>query len=131
MKWTAIFPVFAVVLALAGSSFAANQSLPMLTKSDARYYLKVALKRNFRGAYRSQLPEHIQPHIKACTRLSRIRVRCGAEWLSVNGYLYKGRGIIWYSKPHAHVLWNYSYVIREYLCGEGVCTLIGPDGFRI
>lgn len=85
----------------------AAQALPTLTASSARYFSKVALKRNFGSAFYA-------PTFKAkdCVRRSRVRVRCAVGWFAGDVSFY-GHSVIWLTDEADGVNWNYAYTITR------------------
>jgi hypothetical protein len=94
------------IFATAPTAQSQERGLSKLTRSDARYYMTVALDRRFRSygsgyAYR----------LKCVKRYTRNRIRClKIQWV-VGDIEYKGTGMIWLT--HRGRIWNYSYRIRR------------------
>lgn len=117
--------IMALALALVASASAQTEPLPRLTKSDAQFYVKQTLKRNFGIKYTSRVPYGNPP--PSCTRVTTSNFKCSVSWLAqypAANLFYRGKVWIWYSRnENGELWWNYSYTIRSYLCGEGTCIL--------
>jgi hypothetical protein len=85
----------------------AAEPLPTLRAKTARYYSKVALRRNFEGAFYAG-----GFRADACQRRSRVRVRCRVGWFN-GDFEYFGHTVIWFTADQAGTVWNYAYGITR------------------
>lgn len=95
-------------LVLASTSVATAQRLPTLTAKDARYYSKVAIRRNFKERFSAATFKADQ-----CRRRSRVRVRCRVGWYQ-GDMSYSGHTVIWLTRAGGAgtgTEWNYAYGI--------------------
>jgi hypothetical protein len=85
----------------------AAKPLPTLSAKTARYYSKVALRRNFKGGFYAG-----GFRADGCQRRSRVRVRCRVGWFQ-GDFTYDGHTVIWYTADETGVMWNYAYTITR------------------
>jgi hypothetical protein len=81
--------------------------IPQITKSDARYYAKIALNRRLQP-WRAGTDK-----VLTCRhRVSRIRIKCRVDWLD-DPVTLGGRIYIWFSREGDHIIWNYAWRIKH------------------
>ena len=81
-------------------------ALPTLTAKEARFYSKVALRRNFSGMFYAG-----SFRASNCSRRSRVRVRCQVGWFQ-GDYSFSGSAVIWLTPGRDGTTdWNYAYTV--------------------
>jgi hypothetical protein len=90
-------------------SSAPSDRIPTLSVAETKHYFRVALAREFKNAYRHSYAKRIA----GCTRLSRLRIRCGVSWV-IGDLNYRGKGMIWLTREDDDsTAWNYAWTIRR------------------
>lgn len=88
--------------------------LPTLTKSQAQYYTRKAIVRNFGSLF------YAGGYRRICKRASRIRFRCAVSWFN-GDFAFSGRVVIWLDSRDGDTWWNYAYGITRF---DEYCALV-------
>lgn len=98
-KITTAIAVLLIALA-ASTSVAMARHVPTLSAAEAHYLASRAITRVYGGP----LP---YKKIGGCTRASRVKRRCAAQWVT-GDFQYNGRVTIWLTRPDAgKAVWHY------------------------
>jgi hypothetical protein len=84
--------------------------MPRLGFDEARNYMRTALRRRFKAAYRHGYAKTL----RGCTRRSRTRVKCRRVSWNIGDLGYDGWATIWLGRDSkGAVWWNYAYRITR------------------
>jgi len=80
-----------------------------LTRPDARYWMGVAIQRNFGPTWKYAAGRSL----KCKKRISRRRIQCTRVQWTIGDMTWFGTGNIWYTGRGRSTQWNYSYRLRR------------------
>lgn len=89
-----------------GAKAPPRRRVPTLTLTSANRYLRVALRRRFRGAF------YAGGYRARCLRASRTAYQCSPSWFQGDASFY-GPARIWLSSRSGDTWWNYSWRITR------------------
>ena len=82
-----------------------SQHYSHLTRADARYWMAVAIQRNFGPTWKYAAGRSL----KCKKRINRRRVQCTRVQWTIGDMTWFGTGSIWYTGRGKGTQWNYSY----------------------